>query len=149
MYKGIFFNDFFQCLFKKYVQRYIFYVHPKWFYWACNVTRGKKECEEKDIKVQKLFWSFIFKRVSSPKCCNQPRPSFMSFLYKVHFLFFFLLKEPLLYTPLDELLRIYLFSFSFLFFFPFHFSIFSFFLLILFLFLRSLRCTPCLMCTFL
>jgi len=25
VYKGIFFNDFFQCLFKKYVQRYIFF----------------------------------------------------------------------------------------------------------------------------
>jgi len=46
-------------------------------YWACNVARGKEGCEEKDIKAQKLYWGFIFKRGSSPKCCNQPRSSSM------------------------------------------------------------------------
>jgi len=50
------------------------------------VARGKEGCEKEDKKAKKLYWGFISKQGSSPKCCNQPRSSSMSFLYNLPFL---------------------------------------------------------------
>jgi len=63
MSKGIFFNDFFQCLFKKSIQRffqiYIFYVHSKrifsMIFFKCIYTKNLKYLKN----MYKIFFSFF------------------------------------------------------------------------------------------
>jgi len=62
------FNDFFQCLFKKYVQRsfeiYVFYVHSKGFSIICFLKYICKRSQEicTNFKVKKKFSNFFFQK---------------------------------------------------------------------------------------
>jgi len=74
MYKGICFNDFFQCLFKRYVQRffqiYIFYVHAKGFFndffclnaYVQRIKKISRICTNFKVKICTKVFLFRFSK---------------------------------------------------------------------------------------